>query len=134
VREQARPLGDAVQFLGWRPDVHLVYAASDVVVLTSDNEGMPVSLIEAAAAGRPAVTTGVGSAPEVVADGETGFVTSCDVGALAGAVGALLDDGALRVRMGVAAQARARARFSVDRMVEDTAALYEELAAERGLG
>src|SRR4029078_8561639 len=63
--ERARPLEGRVRFLGWRSDVATVYAASDVIVLTSDNEGMPVSLIEAASVGTPAVTTRVGSGPEV---------------------------------------------------------------------
>jgi len=64
--------------VGWRSDVETVYAAADVVVLTSDNEGMPVTLIEAAHAGRAAVTTRVGSAAEVVEHGVTGFTTTTD--------------------------------------------------------
>ncbi len=63
-----------------------MYAAADLTLLTSDNEGMPVSLIEAAAAGRPAVATRVGSATEVVMDGRTGLVSATDEHALARAV------------------------------------------------
>ena len=55
-----------MRLLGWRADVEKVYAAADLVVLTSDNEGMPVSLIEAGLAGVPAVATNVGSVAEVV--------------------------------------------------------------------
>ena len=58
--------GLALRSLGWRSDVETVYAAADLVLLTSDNEGMPVSLIEAGLAGRPAVATDVGSVAEVV--------------------------------------------------------------------
>jgi glycosyltransferase involved in cell wall biosynthesis len=128
LRHHLAPLGDQVHFLGWRPDVENVYAASDVVVLTSDNEGMPVSLIEAATVGTPAVTTDVGSAREVVIDGRTGYVTSRAVADIAGAVERLLGDPATRESMGRAAVEHARAHFGADRLVGDTARLYEGLA------
>jgi glycosyltransferase involved in cell wall biosynthesis len=132
-RKQAADLGANVRFLGWRRDVETVYAAADLVLLTSDNEGMPVSLIEAATVGRPAVTTAVGSAGEVVDDGVTGFVVPASVDALAGAVVRLLDDQELTGRMGAAAAERANRLFSAARLVEQTEALYERLAARRGL-
>jgi glycosyltransferase involved in cell wall biosynthesis len=125
---EARALGAHCVFLGWRRDVETVYAASDAVVITSDNEGMPVSLIEAARVGTPAVTTRVGSAPEVVDDGVTGFVTEPTVCALAEATAALLDDGGLRHRFGEAARVRAEREFSGPRLVADTTRIYEELA------
>lgn len=125
LRDRARPLGERAMFLGWRPDVENIYAASDVVVLTSDNEGMPVTLIEAAAAGVPAVTTGVGSAPEVVVDGLTGFVTDRTTRGLADAVDRLLADPELRSRMGRAAAARAEREFGADRLAASMQALYE---------
>lgn len=128
LRRHLAPLGGQVHFLGWRPDVENVYAASDVLLLTSDNEGMPVSLIEAATIGVPAVTTDVGSAKEVVIDGQTGYVTSRAVADLAGAAARLLGNPTLREEMGEAAAQHARLRFSGDRLVRDMAALYEELA------
>lgn len=124
-RRHAEPLGSCVRLVGWRSDVETVYAASDVVVLTSDNEGMPVSLIEAAHIGRPAVTTRVGSAAEVVEDGVTGFVTSADEVDLAASVLDLLADSDLRSRMGAAASKRAAVEFSTDRLVRDVAEVYE---------
>lgn len=124
---RARPLGERVRFLGWRADVERVYSAADVVVLTSDNEGMPVSLIEAALCGRPCVTTDVGSAAEVVLDGETGVVVAPTVEAVSAGVQRLLNDPALRAAMGEAAARRARERFGPDRLVADTAALYASL-------
>jgi len=133
LRERGRSLGDRVQFLGWRGDVATVYAASDVVVLTSDNEGMPVALIEAASIGTPAVTTRVGSAPEVVLDGVTGFVTEANVASLARATLEILENQDLRRAMGEAATLRARREFGAARLVADTAALYERLASERGI-
>jgi len=131
MRAQAEPLGDAVRFLGWRGDVETVYAASDVVLLTSDNEGMPVSLIEAAHAGRPAVTTDVGSAAEVVVDGRTGFVVGKTAAALAEATGRLLADADLRATMGRAASEGAGQLFTPERLITDTAALYDEITGPR---
>jgi glycosyltransferase involved in cell wall biosynthesis len=131
LRARMAPLGDRARLVGWRPDVETVYAAADVTVLTSDNEGMPVSLIEAASVGCPAVTTRVGSAAEVVLDGETGAVTDLDAGALAEATLAILQDPAGRERMARAAAAHAQACFSADRLVSDIAALYESLVPAR---
>jgi glycosyltransferase involved in cell wall biosynthesis len=130
VRGRAQPLGERIRFLGWRPDVETVHAAADLTVLTSDNEGMPVSLIEAAMTGRPAVTTDVGSAAEVVAHGHTGFVTAPDADRLAAAVLTLLGAGDLRRTFGEAAAARARRLFTAERLVADTERLYEALAGE----
>jgi glycosyltransferase involved in cell wall biosynthesis len=129
LRAQCAELGSRIRFLGWTADVAAVYAAADVAVLTSDNEGMPVSLIEAALAGRPSVTTRVGSAAEVVVDGVTGYVTSLSPDELAAAIGRLLDDDALRAQFGKAAAERAQREFSATRLVRDTEALYEALAA-----
>jgi glycosyltransferase involved in cell wall biosynthesis len=125
--KQAARAGVPIRLLGWRAQMETVYAASDVVVLTSDNEGMPVSLIEAQAAGVPCVTTRVGSAPEVVADGETGFVTGPNPSELAQAVERLLEDECLRSSMGRAAARRAGARFGPERLASDMARIYEEV-------
>jgi glycosyltransferase involved in cell wall biosynthesis len=126
-------LGDRVRFVGWRADVETVYAAADLVVLTSDNEGMPVSLIEAAMCGRAAVTTDVGSAAEVVTDGRTGRVVPADAHALAAAVTSLLARPDRLREMGERAVARARERFGAERLLADTVALYESLLVDRGL-
>lgn len=134
-RERARPLGDRFRFVGWRGDVEVLYAAADVVLLTSDNEGMPVSLIEAALSGAPAVTTRVGSAPEVVEDGVTGIVTTSSVPALSAAVSSLVADDKTRSLMGSAARARAQRLFGADRLVTDMSGLYEQVVREHaGLG
>lgn len=131
-RARATPLGSRIRFLGWRKDIETLYAAADVVVLTSDNEGMPVSLIEASLAGRPCVTTAVGGAAEVVLDGETGLVVGRDVRHLAAAVGRLLSDPVLRATFGAAATLHAQHRFGVDRLVNDVEALYEEILSSPG--
>lgn len=115
-----------VRFLGWIADVGRLYAASDVVVLTSDNEGMPVSLIEAGMCSRPVVATDVGGVSEVVIDGVTGRVVGSEVEALAGALAALLDDPVLATRYGVAAREHT-ARFAMQTLIETTQELYSRL-------
>jgi glycosyltransferase involved in cell wall biosynthesis len=122
-----------MRFLGWRADVETVYAASDLTVLTSDNEGMPVSLIEAAMCGLPAVATRVGSVSEVVLDGATGLITSVDVDDLASSVSLLLNDAPLRAQLGRAAARHARGAFGRDRLVADTELLYQQIAEQERL-
>jgi glycosyltransferase involved in cell wall biosynthesis len=112
---------DNVVFLGWRGDVQNVHAAADVALLTSDNEGMPVTLIEAALCGTPAVSTDVGSAREVV----VGEVTSTDAGDLAAAIRRVL----AQPELGQAALANALEHFGVPAMVRAHAQLYDELTA-----
>ena len=122
-------LGDRIRFLGWVTDLLLLYAALDVVVLTSRNEGTPVALIEAGAAGRPAVATDVGGVPEVVRDGVSGFVVPPgDAAALAAKAGLLLDEPGAARSMGLAGREWVRSRFSSERLVEDLVALYAGLA------
>jgi glycosyltransferase involved in cell wall biosynthesis len=123
---------DAVSFVGFLQDITEVAAGTDVAVLSSDNEGTPVALIEAAAAGRPAVATAVGGVPDVVTNGETGLLVNAgDHGALAEAVRCLADDAELRIRMGAAAREHVRDRYSSGRLVHDIEALYEELLRSR---
>jgi glycosyltransferase involved in cell wall biosynthesis len=128
---QARALGvvDRVHFTGWW-DVPAALSDLDVVLLTSKNEGTPVSLIEAAAAGRPVVATRVGGVALVVEDGTTGFLAPAgDTVALAAYVDRLLTSPALRRSMGTAARQRALDRFSKDRLLGDVSGLYDRLLA-----
>jgi glycosyltransferase involved in cell wall biosynthesis len=120
-----------VNILGWQSNIELVLSASDFVVLTSDNEGTPLSLIQAGMAGLPVVTTRVGSVPEVVLDGTTGIVTSLDVLDIANAIEKLTKSEELRARMGVAAKEFTLANFGVIRLVNDHEALYKRLIASR---
>ena len=127
-------LGDRVRFLGWRADLDRLYADLDVVVLTSKNEGSPVALIEAMAAGRAVVSTRAGGVEDVVADDVTGRVVPVgDAAAVARAVVGLLDDPDAAARLGEAAQASALARFGSERLVADVDALYQRLLAARGV-
>jgi glycosyltransferase involved in cell wall biosynthesis len=119
-------------FLGYQEEVAPFYAAFDAMILPSGNEGTPVSAIEALAAGRPVVATRVGGVPDVVRDGEDGFlVERGDVDELAGALARLAGDPALRRRMGAAGRERVLARYGVDRLVDDVDRLYRALLADR---
>ena len=131
---RASGLGDRVRFLGWRADLDRLYADLDIVVLTSKNEGSPVALIEAMAAGRPVVSTRAGGVEDVVTDGETGVVVPIgDAPAVARAVIDLLEDPARAARLGAAARASVVARFGSGRLVGDIDALYQRLLADRGV-
>jgi glycosyltransferase involved in cell wall biosynthesis len=134
VERRAHELGimRSTLFLGYQENVAQFYAAFDAMVLPSGNEGTPVSAIEALAAGRPVVATKVGGVPDVVRDGEDGFLV--DLGAvdqLADALARLAEDPALRTRMGEAGRERVLPRYAVDRLVEDVDRLYRSLLAER---
>ena len=114
---------------GFRADVLELMKGFDVFALSSTHEGMCTSLVDAMAAQKAAVATAVGGVPEVLADGETGFlVRAQDETAMADRIVALLEDSALRARMGDAGLARARRLFTVERMVAGTARVYERLA------
>lgn len=122
-------LADRVHFTGWMTDVAGVVSDCDVVVLTSRNEGTPVSLIEAAAAGRPVVATRVGGVCTVVEHGATGFLArSGDPEQFATMVQLLLDDPEARRRMGDAGRVHVRERFSQERLLRNIRDLYAELA------
>jgi glycosyltransferase involved in cell wall biosynthesis len=125
---EARALGDRVIWAGFRRDVPQVCFASDVVVLCSDNEGTPVSLIEASAAGLPSVSTRVGGVPDVVLDGETGIlIERDDEEAFTAAIQRLVIDQPLREAMGAAGRLHVRDTFSLDRLVRDVDHLYRRL-------
>jgi glycosyltransferase involved in cell wall biosynthesis len=124
--EEGRGLGDRLVWAGFRRDMADVCFASDVVVLTSDNEGTPVSLIEAQAAAVPVVGTDVGGVRSAVLDRKTGLLTGADDdGGLAGAISSLLDDPAMAARIGSAGRAHAAESFSLERLVNDLARLYD---------
>jgi len=120
-----------VTVLGWQSDIEKVLSAADIVVLTSDNEGTPLSLIQAGMAGLPVVSTRVGSVPEIVLDGVTGIVASLDVQEIADGLEKLANSSTLRAQLGVAAQEFTLANFGVKRLVHDHEKLYKKLLANR---
>jgi len=132
LEQRAHDLGLARSclFLGYQEDVAPWYAICDAVVLTSASEGTPVTIIEALAAGRPVVATKVGGVPDVVDEGETGFlVRPHDTHALAERLEILAGDPVRRRAMGDLGRARMLERYAVERLVEDVDALYRELLA-----
>ena len=132
LEERARTLGlnGSVRFLGAIPDAARFLPRFDVFVLSSVLEGMSNALLEAMAAGRPAVATRVGGNTELVVDGETGFlVPPKDPQALADAVARLLRDPALARRFGEAARRRVESEFTLSTMVSRLEQLYDDLLA-----
>ena len=118
-----------VRFLGQRDDMPAVLAASHIAVLPSYREGLPLALAEAAAAGRPVVTTDVPGCRDAVIPGETGLlVPPRDPEALAEAIARLVGDPELRARMGAAGRRLAEERFGIDRIAARHLAVYAELA------
>jgi glycosyltransferase involved in cell wall biosynthesis len=131
---RTRGLTERVHFTGWRRDLSAVYGDLDVVVCCSRNEGTPVSLIEACAAGRPVVGTQVGGIPDIIAAGVNGLlVPSNDPGALAAAVAELIADPARRRSMGLAGRQMVIERHSSDRMVSELKDIYGRLLERASL-
>jgi glycosyltransferase involved in cell wall biosynthesis len=123
-----------VELAGERDDISELLATADIFVLSSTSEGMPISIIEAMAAGLPVVATAVGGIPELIVDGETGFlVPARDAGALADALGRLVADPALRRRQGEAARARAEKEFDLPAFRRAHVELYSSLLVARGI-
>ena len=115
-----------VSVIGWAEAADL-FGAADIILSTSENEGMPVALIEAQLAGKPVVATDVGSVSEVILNHETGIVTNKNAGSIASAVESLVLSKTTREEMGRLAIARAQALFSVDRMINAHIELYKSI-------
>ena len=115
-----------VIFLGWRKDIGSILSASDIAVLCSDNEGIPLTLIQASQAGLPIVSTDVGSVSDIVISGTTGLLTAVSSEGLIQGVATLLDEPELGRRFGKAGEERAREFFSSRAMVERHQRLYSQ--------
>lgn len=135
LESECRQLGisESVFFLGWRRDVAKIFADLDIVVMSSLNEGTPVSLIEAMAAGKAVVGTAVGGVPDVIEDGVTGLlVPPEDLRALADSILGLLNDDGLRRVLGERARAAVYPKYDVSRLVADMKDLYFKVSASTG--
>jgi glycosyltransferase involved in cell wall biosynthesis len=125
--EQVRAAAPSnVDVIGWAQAAD-VFGACDMILSTSENEGMPVALIEAQLAGKPVVATDVGSVSEVILNHETGIVTNKSAGSLVAALEPLVQSAIKRKEMGALAAARAQALFSVDRMINAHIELYKSI-------
>ena len=116
-----------VKFLGWRKDIGALFAASDIAILTSDNEGIPLTLIQAAQASLPIVATGVGSVSDIVVHEVNGYLVDSEPAALADALQKLAIDPVLREIMGKAGRERTSRYFSLEKMCADHTELYQLL-------
>jgi len=113
-----------ITFLGWRKDVDTILAASDIAILTSDNEGIPLTLIQAAFAGLPILSTKVGSISDIVIEGGSGFLLPPTVDAMSKALQEMINRSDLREAMGKYGRKHAQEFFSLERMVKDHSDLY----------
>ncbi len=131
---QSLGIADRVTFTGWRRDLPRVYPDLDVLVVSSLNEGTPVSAIEAMASGCPVVATRVGGLPDLIDDGKTGhLVPSEDVAALANGILRVLRDRVAAQAIAQAAREHVSQRFRSSRLLCDMERLYDELLAEKGI-
>jgi len=125
-------LGPVVELLGTRSDVDELLAGADLFVLSSRSEGLPMSVLEAMAAGLPVVASAVGGVPELVRDGETGaLVPPGDSAALAQAIRRIACDPALRDRLGESGRQRVEREFSIAGCRREHVELYRTLVAPK---
>jgi glycosyltransferase involved in cell wall biosynthesis len=118
----------AIEWWGWRTDMAEVFKQSHIVCLPSYREGLPKVLIEAAAAGRPIVTTDTPGCRSVVKDGDNGLLVPVrDVIALSAALKRLINNASLRRQMGIAGRLLAETEFTVERITGETIALYRHI-------
>lgn len=119
-----------ITFLGWQSDIEQILSFSDLVLLTSENEGTPVALIQAQMAGVPVLTTDVGSASEVLKNTQSGFCLKYSVRDFADKIELLATNIEMKSSFGAIGKAHARDNFSINRLVSDHAELYRELISQ----
>jgi glycosyltransferase involved in cell wall biosynthesis len=134
-RARQLELDGRFRFLGQRWDVPGLLGAADLFVLPSLSEGLPLTVLEAMAAGTPVVATDVGGTSEALVHGETGLlVPPADAAALAGAIRTLLADRGRAERLAAAARVRIREHFSAETMVRGITGIYEDILSARDRG
>jgi len=116
-----------ISFLGWQSNSAQWLAISDIAILLSDNEAVPLAMIEAGLAGLPVIATNVGSMADVVIDGVNGILTSTKIEEIAAALIRLVEQPKLREEMGIAGQDLARSRFSTQAMISAHQDVYSQL-------
>ncbi|MCX5677937.1 MAG: glycosyltransferase family 4 protein [Candidatus Omnitrophica bacterium] len=137
LKEEAKAIGleHHVIFTGWIEDLASVYSDLDLLVLTSLNEGTPVSLIEAMASAKPVIATAVGGVVDLVKDGYNGLLAdSNDHADLARKIIRLMDDRSGRLAMGAHGRESVRTKYSKSRLAADIMKLYEECLEEKHKG
>ena len=114
-------------FLGWRNDIGRILSASDIAILCSDNEGIPLTLIQASQAGLPIISTNVGSVYDIVIDGETGLLTETNTQSIIQAVDELISNPSKIAQFGLVGKARAESHFSLKGMIQAHEELYSQV-------
>jgi len=129
LEQKARELGiaDRVRFLGTRDDPEVFYREADLVVLTSRNEGTPLTILEAMAAGVPVLATAVGGVPDLLGDDRGVMVPRGDVPGFVDALSRLAGDTALRAKLAAAGREFVSRHYAKERLVRDIRELYERL-------
>lgn len=128
LEREAADLGESVRFSGFRKDLTRWVGALDMLAHPALMEGLGVSLLQASAAGVPIIACRAGGMPEAVADGVSGLIVAPgDVGELQAALSRLIEDAALRRRLGAQGRVRIEREFSVAQMVEGNLAVYREI-------
>jgi glycosyltransferase involved in cell wall biosynthesis len=120
-----------VTFLGWQEDIEEVLAISDLVLLTSDNEGTPIALIQAGMAGIASVSTNAGSIAEVLVNDQTGLITDFSVKNIADALEKLASNSQLRKQYGQAASKFCLGKFHTEIMISNYSKLYKQLILKK---
>jgi len=131
IQELSRLESLPIIFLGWRNDIGRILSASNIAILSSDNEGIPLTLIQASQAGLPIVSTNVGSVGDIVKDSETGILTEVNSNSLIYAIDELLSDPAKAARLGNAGRERAEALFSLQGMINAHENLYSQVIEKK---
>ncbi len=115
-----------MRFYGWRRDIELFLSASDIGILCSDNEGVPLTLIQYSLAGLPIISTNVGSVGDIVIDNVNGFLTSSDMGDYCQRLDSLIEDNWSRKKLGKNGIRLANKNFSLEKMINSHSNLYAE--------
>lgn len=127
IKDESDSEGLPMTFLGWRNDIDIILSAVDIAILCSDNEGIPLTLIQASQAGLPIISTDVGSVSDIVTHGVNGLLTETTSLALISAVKSLLDSASMREEFGKAGQKRAGDYFTSEAMVKHHERLYSQI-------
>lgn len=127
LKNSAKQMNLPITFLGWQSEIERVLSFSDMVLLTSENEGTPVALIQAQMVGIPVLATDVGSASEVILDGKSGFCIGYSVRDFVDKIELLSMNADMRESFGATGKSYALCNFSVKRLVSDHSALYRSL-------
>ena len=126
-KEQAIQESLPMVFLGWRNDIGRIFSAADIAILCSDNEGIPLTLIQAAQAGLPIVSTNVGSVSDIVIDQKTGILTETNTASLIQAIDELMSNPLKMLELGDAGKQRVKSHFSLKGMIHEHEELYSQV-------